>query len=116
MKFDRCLSFNALHQTFGFLAARPNDLRDLAQQLTPLSSNYLRLPDLLRFYAAQTKLKREVFKAELYWITIAQPSVKNKFIINSQRKKVNFRDFLEENAKNILCLTDKPLPYFLNSL
>jgi hypothetical protein len=50
---------------------------------------------LLRFYAAQTKLKREVFKAELYWISIAQPSVKNKFIINSQRKKVNFRDFLE---------------------
>jgi hypothetical protein len=89
---------------FGFMSARPSNLKDLAAQLTPLSKQQLRLPDLLRFYASQTKLKREVFKAELYWITITQSSVRNKFIIINQKKKPTFKDFLDENAKSIISL------------
>jgi hypothetical protein len=107
---------SSLHQLFGFPAARPANLEMLAAQLAPLSHSRLRLPDLLKFYAAQTKLKREVFKAELYWITIAKPGVKGKFTVGSAKKKVSFRDFLEDNAKNLLGLSDKPLSHFLANL
>ena len=64
----------------------------------------MRIPDLLRFYNSQSKLKREVFKAELYWISIVQPQIKNKFIISNQKKKCGFKDFLDENAKYLLGL------------
>ena len=64
----------------------------------------MRLQDLLRFYQCQARVKREVFKAELYWISIAQNTVKNKFIIHTQKKKISFKDFLEENAKYFLTL------------
>ena len=74
------------------------------------------IPDLLRFYTSQCKLKREVFKAELYWISIAQPQVKNKFIISNQKKKISFKDFLEENAKLLLNLGEKSLEYYLKNL
>lgn len=57
-----------------------------------------------------------MFKAELYWLTVAQPSVKSKFIINSQRKKPSFRDFLDENAKNILAHSERTLAHFLTGL
>jgi len=76
------------------MSARPSSMEELASQLTPLSKTHLRLPDLLRFYGAQTRLKREVFKGELYWISIAQPSIKNKFIIGNLKKRISFKDFL----------------------
>jgi len=69
-------------------------MEELAAQLTPLSKTRLRLPDLLRFYSAQTRLKRAVFKAEVYWISIAKSTVKNKFIISSMKKRITFKDFL----------------------
>jgi hypothetical protein len=76
------------------MAARPGNMQELAAQLTPLSKTRLRLPDLLKFYSAQTRLKRAVFNAEVYWISIAKTSVKNKFIIGSMKKRISFKDFL----------------------
>lgn len=116
LKFDRVFSFNGLHQLFSFSSAKPHNLRDLAGQLAPLSGKRMRISDLVRLYGCQNRIKREVFKAELYWITYVSPSVKNKFIVTSQKKKVSFRDFLEENAKFLLKIVNESLQYFLDNL
>lgn len=64
---------------------------DLMKEVANISIGKVRLEEMIRFFEGQTKLKRLVFKAELYWITFIDKEVKNKFIINSAKKTVTFK-------------------------
>ena len=59
------------------------------------------------FFGAQLRLKRIVFRGELYWLSYKG---------DTTGKVRTFKDFVEEQAKDILSLAEESLEYFLNNI
>jgi hypothetical protein len=86
-----------LHEAFGFFTTKALSFGDILNRLAFYSTKQLRIEDLLMFFKTQLKLKRSVFRGELYWLSY-------KGSIDNGKEK-SFKEFVEEAAKEILELS-----------
>jgi hypothetical protein len=108
IKLDHYFTLPRLHEAFGFFTVKVLSFGEILNRLALYSTKQLRIEELLMFFRTQLKLKRSVFRGELYWLSY-KGSVENG-------KEKSFKEFVEETAKDILELSEEPLEYFLQNM
>ena len=69
IKLNHYFTLPRLHEAFGFFTVKALSFGDILNRLAYHSTKDIKVEELLTFFGAQLKLKRIVFRGELYWLS-----------------------------------------------